>query len=159
LIVLEIIQTQRPSLASENCIFYNIFVIAHSHVIDAIEEAKMGRRFVVNALVTVLYLMVAACATLETAEHKYIMRGQVLEVTGNEAYLCIGSKDGAQVGQEYTVYRFVKVPNPNTKSPVPYFRREEIGKLKIMEIVDEHMATAKTITGKIQANDVVELNP
>lgn len=119
----------------------------------------MGRRFVVNALVAVLYLMVAGCATLETAEHKYIMRGQVLEVAGNEAYLCIGSKDGAQVGQEYTVYRFVKAPNPNTKSPVAYFRREEIGKLKIMEIVDEHMATAKTITGKIQAYDVVELNP
>ena len=119
----------------------------------------MNSRNLVSGMLVVLLILMAGCATLDSAKHKYIMRGQVLEVTGDTAYLCIGSHDGAQVGQEYTVYRFVKVPNPYARHGAQYsFKREETGKIKITEIVDEHMATAKVLAGQVAANYVVELN-
>ena len=120
----------------------------------------MKSRTALNALLMVLLLLMAGCATLESAKHQYIMRGQVLEATGDTAYLCIGSKDGAQVGQEYTVYRYLKVPNPYVRPGAHYsFRREQTGEIRITEIVDEHMATAKVVKGNVKENDVVELNP
>jgi hypothetical protein len=122
------------------------------------KENSMKNRMVVNALVVILLFLITGCATLKSAGHEYIMRGQILEVTGDSAYLCIGSKDGAQVGQEYTVYRYVKAPNPYARPGAHYsFRREQTGAIKINEIVDEHMATAKISSGKVAANDVVEL--
>ena len=120
----------------------------------------MKGRMAINGLVAVLLFLMAGCASLESAKHEYIMRGQVLEATGDTAYLCIGSHDGAQVGQEYTAYRFVKVPNYKSRGTVNYtFRKEQTGEIKITEIVDEHMATAKVVRGKVKDHDVVELNP
>lgn len=118
----------------------------------------MGKRNAINVLLMVLVLVMSGCASLQTAGHQYLMRGQVLDVTGGEAYLCVGSKDGAQAGQELTVYRFERASNPNPKSGAPYFKRVEIGKIRVTEIVDEHMATAKILSGSVKANDVAELN-
>jgi len=119
----------------------------------------MKKKNVISGLMVILLLVVSGCATLQTAGHKYVMRGQVLDVTNDVAYLCVGGKEGAQVGQELTVYRFERVPSPNPKSAVPYFKRQETGKVKIAEIVDEHMATAGILSGSVKVNDVVELNP
>ena len=118
----------------------------------------MKKSGVISILFMVLALGMASMAGAASLEHKYFMVGQILEVNGDAAYLCIGSKEGAQVGQELTVYKHVRTPNPNSKSPVPYFKREETGKIKILEIVDEHMATAKIIKGKVQINNTAELN-
>lgn len=104
-------------------------------------------------------LMLSGCASLQTAGHKYIMRGQVLEVSDSTAYLCVGTRDGAQVGQEFTVYRFERTPSVNPKSTAPSYKRTETGKIKIIEIVDEHMATAKILSGNVKINDVAEMNP
>ena len=106
----------------------------------------------------VVGLTMSGCAGLQTAGHKYIMRGQVLEVSESTAYLCVGSQDGAQVGQELTVYRFDRILNPNVKSTAPSFRKQETGKVKITEIVDEHMANAKILSGNVKIHDVVETN-
>lgn len=76
---------------------------------------------------------------------------RVLEVSASTAYLCVGSNDGAQTGQELTVYRFDKIPNPNTKSTAPLFKKQEIGKIKILEIVDEHMVIDKILSGNVKA--------
>ncbi|MBP1709664.1 MAG: hypothetical protein H6Q47_197, partial [Deltaproteobacteria bacterium] len=35
--------------------------------------------------------------------------------------------------------------------------KEEVGKVKIEEIVDQHMANAKIITGEVKVHDIVEL--
>ena len=120
----------------------------------------MGKRNVISVLLMVLALVMSGCASMQTAGHEYLMKGQVLDVTDDVAYLCVGSKDGAQVGQAFTVYRFEKALNPDPKSVLPYFKRVETGgKVKIAEIVDEHMATAKILAGSVKVNDVVELNP
>ncbi|MBI5593588.1 MAG: hypothetical protein HY881_24310 [Deltaproteobacteria bacterium] len=84
------------------------------------------------------------------------MRGQILESTGEGVYLCIGSADGAEVGQEYEVYKFVRMQDLKTMRP--NFKREETGKVKITEIVDEHYAKAKILTGEAKVNYIVELH-
>jgi len=106
--------------------------------------------------VALIFTMVG-CATLETAGHKYMMRGQVLDVSDGMAYLCIGSQDGAQAGQELEAYRFTRLPSAASKQGPPAFKRERVGAVKITEVVDVHYARAKILTGEVRENDVVEL--
>ena len=104
------------------------------------------------------FMLVAASAgfgSLESLRHKYIMRGQILEVNGDTVYLCIGSADGAQVGQELTVYRYERTGSMSPKPSLRY-KRETVGKVRIKEI-DEHMARANIVSGKVRQHDVVEL--
>ncbi|RJQ77907.1 MAG: hypothetical protein C4519_12800 [Desulfobacteraceae bacterium] len=68
----------------------------------------MGKRAIVHVFVAIFFIVAAGCAAMGTARHAYIMKGQILEVDGREAYLCIGSTDGARAGQEFPVYRYVK---------------------------------------------------
>jgi hypothetical protein len=79
------------------------------------------------------------------------MKGSIIEASDSDVYLCIGSKDGASVGQELDVYKILE-----TKPPT-LFRREYTGKVRITEIIDEHFAKAKVISGKAEKNDIVEL--
>jgi hypothetical protein len=79
------------------------------------------------------------------------MKGSIIETSDSDVYLCIGSKDGASVGQELDIYKIIK-----TKSVTP-FKRVHTGKVKITEIVDEHFARATVISGKAEKNDIVEL--
>lgn len=118
----------------------------------------MNRKVIIGllSLSFIFVVALAGCATLETAGHKYIMRGQILEMSGDTAYLCIGSADGATVGQELTVYKFVRTGSLSSKTSLRY-KRELTGKVKITEIVDEHMANAKIISGEARENYIVEL--
>ena len=117
----------------------------------------MKRKCIIGCLLAWTAIM-AGCANLDSARHEYIMRGQILEVSDNEAYLCIGRKDGAEVGQEYTVYNFRKTLLRNEKSPQFTYIKEKTGTVKLIEIVDEHFAKAKILTGEAKVNDVVELS-
>jgi hypothetical protein len=119
----------------------------------------MKARIKLQKLFIFLLVILSGCATLESAGHKYLMRGQVLEVTDGVAYLCIGSKDGAAVGQEYVVYRSEKEWHPGSKYKPFKYKRVEIGKIRIQEIVDEHYATAKILKGDVKENDLAELRP
>ena len=103
----------------------------------------------------VLVLLVVSTSFAASFYHKYLMRGTVLEATDGKIYLCVGTSDGAKAGQELTVVRFVKMESE--PHGTPSFNREVVGKIKIMEIVDEHMANAKIISGEAKVNDIVEL--
>ncbi len=108
-----------------------------------------------GTVVSMLLVILSAgmgCATLETARHKYFMRGQVLEVEDGTAYLCIGSEEGAKVGQVFTVHRYVKIGGARGS-----YRIDLVGTVKITE-VETHMAWAKIVIGDVKANDVVDLN-
>ena len=115
----------------------------------------MKAKFIFITLSIILFFIITSCATFETARHKYIMRGQILEATDEGVYLCIGSADGAEVGQELKVYKFVKIP---LRPKQPNYKREETGTVKITEIVDEHYAKAKILTGEAKENYIVELH-
>jgi hypothetical protein len=123
------------------------------------KEESMKNIAILIGLAMVLVAGLSACATVESGRHKYAMRGQILESDGSAVYLCIGSNDGAEVGQELTVYKFERITKPfQKKHPGPSYKREATGKVKITEIVDEHMATAKVLTGEAKVNYVVELD-
>lgn len=115
----------------------------------------MKTKFIIATLSIIMFSLISGCATFETAKHKYIMRGQILESTDEGLYLCIGSADGAEVGQEYKVYKFVRMSE--TKSARPNYIKKETGKVKITEIVDEHYAKARILTGEARENYIVEL--
>ena len=117
----------------------------------------MKKKIIVSSVLALLLISAAGCATMETVGHKYIMRGQVLDVASGEAYLCIGSRDGAMTGQELAVYRFVPMPTITSKVPFPAYKRESVGRIKILEVVDEHYARAKVLAGNVKTNDVAEL--
>ena len=116
----------------------------------------MKSNFIIMSLSIIALSLITSCASLETARHNYIMRGQILESTSGGVYLCIGSADGAEVGQEYKVYKFVRMQD--LKPMQPNYKREETGTVKITEIVDEHYAKAKILTGEAKENYIVELH-
>ncbi|MEO5356268.1 MAG: hypothetical protein H7844_03095 [Nitrospirae bacterium YQR-1] len=111
------------------------------------------RRVVILLSITVAGLTIGACAGLEHSYHENIMKGTILEKTGSDVYLCIGTKDGAQVGQELSVYSLKKL---TAKGRLRDWEREFTGKVKITEIVDEHFAKGKVISGSVKENDIVE---
>lgn len=104
-------------------------------------------------LATLVIFLMSSCATIY---HRYIMKGSIVEASGPDIYLCIGSRDGASVGQELDVYKIVKEIIDKTKGTA-IFRRELTGKVRITEIIDDHFAKARVISGKAEENDIVEL--
>lgn len=116
----------------------------------------MKRTAIAKAFVAIVFIMLAGCATMETLGHKYVMKGQILDVSSNEVTLCIGSADGAKTGQEFPVYRYTK-QNIGGKSAPPSYKRETVGSVMITQVVDEHYARAVIIKGDMKVNDVAEL--
>lgn len=122
----------------------------------------MRKIAIVNVLLAILFIAVAGCATMKSLGHKYIMKGQILDVSNGEVSLCIGSADGATVGQELPVYRYIVVPKGpytgvRTRATPLSYRRETVGSVKITQIVDEHFARATILQGDLKENDVAEL--
>jgi len=117
----------------------------------------MRKTAIVNVFLAMLFIAAAGCATMKAGEHKYIMKGQILDVSDGQAYLCIGSADGAKAGQEFPVYRYERLPFAGTKQEYPSFKREMVGSVKIKQVVDVHYATATILSGDVKVNDVAEL--
>ena len=115
---------------------------------------KVGKMSGLVSIVSVMFMIIllTSCATMGNAYHKYLMKGSIIETYDSYIYLCIGSNDGAEVGQELDVYKIRTISKARST-----FQRENTGKVKITEIVDEHFAKAKVISGKAEKNDVVEL--
>ncbi len=88
--------------------------------------------------------------------HRVMMKGSIVYAGEEGVILCIGTNDGASVGQELDVMRIKSEPGGSPKA-APRFSRAKVGKVRIQEIVDEHFAKAKVIEGEAAANDIVEL--
>jgi len=116
-----------------------------------IKTRKLRSSFYVLSVILMITPLLS-CATAQKAYHKYLMKGSIIDTYDSDVYLCIGSKDGAEVGQELDVYKIRTISKARST-----FQREHAGKVKITEIVDEHFAKAKVISGKAEKNDVVEL--
>ena len=99
-------------------------------------------------------ITITACSTIEKQiYHGYLMKGSVIDAYDSEIYICIGKKDGATVGQELDAYHLVKVTRAR-----PGYKRVFAGKIQITEIIDEHFAKAKVLSGKVEKHDIVELS-
>lgn len=115
----------------------------------------MKTKLIFAVLSIIMLTLVTGCATFQTAKHQYMMRGQILESTDDGIYLCIGSADGAKAGQEYKVYKFVRTQGYKSQ---PNYRKEKTGTVIITDIVDEHYAKARILTGEAKENYIVELD-
>lgn len=107
------------------------------------------------ALSLVSWLPVRA-AEEPSAYHRYLMKGSIIENDGSALYLCIGTHDGAEVGQELDVVRVKRAPGGG-KSGIVRFERKQVGRVRIEEITDEHFARAKLLSGEAKKGDLVEL--
>lgn len=106
-------------------------------------------------LLVALALMANACASTGAGYHRYVMRGLVVGVVDQDVSICIGSRDGAKVGQELTVYRIVKRPAP--AKGAPSYDREQTGVVRIEEIFNEHFARGSVVSGEVKEGSVAEL--
>ncbi len=114
-------------------------------------STKIGLRSAVSLiLATFVAFLMFSCATFY---HGVLMKGSIIEASDSDVYLCIGSKDGAAVGQELDVYKVIRV-----RRATPTFKRVFSGRVKITEIIDEHFARATVISGKAEKDDIVELS-
>jgi len=100
-------------------------------------------------------LALAGQANAQSVYHRYLMQGQILSVTGKSMVVCIGKRDGAAVGDELSVIRHVAAPGAS-KAQSP-FRREVIGKARVVDVFDEHYATLRVVDGTAGEHDMVEL--
>jgi hypothetical protein len=105
----------------------------------------------------VLAAVLVGCSTMQSAGHKYLMRGQVLQASDGLVYLCVGTADGAKKGQQLSAFHFVPGRTPSSKGNAPIFKREKTGQVEIIEIVDEHYARAKVLSGEVREGNMVEL--
>lgn len=110
-----------------------------------------------GALALALFPPVVSAADEPSAYHRYLMKGSIIEKKGPALYLCIGTNDGAEVGQELDVVRVQRAPGGGGKSGIVRFERKQVGRLRIEEIVDEHFARAHLLSGEGKKGDLVEL--
>ena len=101
-------------------------------------------------------LALSACATTSPAYHEYVMRGQVLSVDGNTLTVCIGERDGAEIGQVLDLVRHEPRPSAPKDNGLR-FKRVEVGAVRIASVFDEHYAKAEVLEGHASINDSVEL--
>ena len=115
------------------------------------------RSYVIAVLTTVL-LSFSACSSMQSARHEYLMRGQVVEADGSQVVVCVGTADGAQVGQELTVFKLVVSSSSGPGKGMPLYAKVKTGSVRIAEIVDEHFARARVTSGSVDVHNVVELS-
>ena len=106
-------------------------------------------RFLVLVLVTTF---ITACAN-SSFYHEKIMRGQIVGFDTEEIVVCIGTNDGADIGQELQVYRSNW---DNTSLEGDDYHYDYVGRVKILSIVNDHFARAKVLEGKLIKYDMVE---
>jgi hypothetical protein len=81
------------------------------------------------------------------------MRGQIIDIVDKYIILCIGSKNGAQVGDEFPVYVIAKATPGFTR----HYRKVQTGTVKITEIIDNHYFKGAIIHGTADMHSIVEL--
>lgn len=113
-----------------------------------------NRHVLVSAVVTFAAL-IAGCVP-GGVRHGWIMRGEVLAIDNGIATVCIGTRDGAQVGQVFDVQHITMKPAP-PKGISPTIIRSNAGRVEIVDLFEEHYAHAKILVGSPTVNDVVEL--
>lgn len=111
-----------------------------------------------NLLLSTLALVALLSGCVEGGvHHGMIMRGQVLDLENGVATVCVGTQDGAKVGQVLDVYRFSSRVNSGSPKGGVTYSRSDAGRVKITDLFDEHYAHAQVLTGNPTVNDVVEL--
>src|SRR3546814_14892188 len=113
---------------------------------SAAPRTNSYRWFAALALVGALAFSFALPGVASASEggfrHNVLMRGQVLEKGDETLVVCVGQADGAQVGQVLDVIRH-KRRIRHSRAGGPRYRRENVGQVRIAELLDSHYAEAE----------------
>ncbi|MBD8524412.1 hypothetical protein [Pseudomarimonas arenosa] len=121
-------------------------------------KSRSIRRVLIGLAMSGLIASFASTAAeTPSMRHTHFMRGQVVEAQDQSLVICIGSADGASIGQQLDVVQHRRVRTG--PKGMGRFEREVVGKVRIDAIVDEHYAEATVISGTAGKNDSVELAP
>lgn len=116
----------------------------------------MLRKSIASALAAAS-MLVAMPALAQGIGHTFFMRGSIVGADSSGTIVCIGSEDGATVGQVLDVYRVVQHPGPSGKGAGPSFHREPAGHVRIDHVYDAHFAHVSVVDGTPAVHDIVEL--
>ena len=119
---------------------------------------RVSRHSLLRARPVVLALVVGLTASAAQAQlyHKMFMRGQVVAAADDQVVVCIGSNDGAEIGQVLDAYELI-YEGEIQEGMGDNWRREHAGQVTIEAIIDEHFARAKVTSGEVEKHDMVEL--
>ena len=116
----------------------------------------MSKRLISSLLFTLAAGLVVTAVPATSAEpglrHTFFMAGSIIESSADGVYICIGSPDGARVGQTLEVVRITRTHGPKQSIR---FKREKVGTVRVDAIVDEHFAQATVTSGRAKKGDVV----
>lgn len=88
------------------------------------------------------------------------LKGNIVKTRGTQVYIDIGTENNISPGQVFLVYsRREKIVNPKTGKTLGNISPDIVGRIKIVEVSDEHFSVAEIIEGKenIQEKDIVVL--
>ena len=127
-------------------------------------KKELNRRGV-PLTVGMVVLVSLALMTIGCSANHETMRGSVVMAFERQAHICIGSKDGLQVGDLVAIYRVNQVLSlkeavvpDRSRGYRPTMRYEKVmvGTARVSEILSEHYAAIQLIEGELLANDIVE---
>jgi len=98
-----------------------------------------------------LILSMAACQSAHNVHHGYLMKGSIVDKSTDGVVICIGTRDGAKVGQELYVSHVAQ------GNPKGTYTKQRVGVVKITQIIDEHFAKASVSSGRAEMGHIVEL--
>ncbi len=102
-------------------------------------------------------MLAAVPAAAAGIGHSWFMRGSIVAEDASGKVVCIGSDDGATVGQVLDVYRTIIHPNPGGKGAGPTYHRERTGHVRIDHVYDTHFAHVSVVDGAPALHNIVEL--
>jgi len=105
--------------------------------------------------IVVFAVVLTGCANSDFS-HDYLMRGQIVSASPDNIVVCLGLDDGAEVGQELTVYRFFETHNNNEGASG--FEKRSVGTIRVEKIIDKHFAKVTVLKGEINKSDMVQFN-
>lgn len=110
----------------------------------------------IGLVIASLAMLSAVPAAAAGVGHSWFMRGSIVAEDAAGKVVCIGSDDGATVGQILDAYRVVQNPGPS-KVAGPNVRRERAGHVRIDHVFDAHFAHVSVVDGAPAVHDIVEL--
>ena len=119
--------------------------------------------FIILGLFTMSSCATTSCGQKYTKSSGMIsVKGSVIKVADKGVYLCIGSLDGAYVGQELEVWRTIYGKGTATTDVEGFttssgeISESMVGKVKITKVLDDHYSMAEVISGEAKLHDIVE---
>ena len=97
-----------------------------------------------------LGLLISACSTSEII-HQYAMRGQVVQVTGDQVVVCTGTSGAFNPGEEYDAFEVVFEGSIDDGTDSYYLKK--VGSVALDTMIDTHFARGKIIDGAVSRHN------